>query len=153
MKAYELPVGYISADETITLKNRIVIPGLVNTHHHVRPVCCAARAMARRFCSLCDDSTVKDVQNSSVRNPRCIIGYVLILSSFDVSQMYQSLTRCIAQDNTLLEWLLTLYDVWAQMKVRDIADYYFTLQRQTNTSGRSGWQACTSGCWHDVGML
>ncbi len=51
------------ADETIQLKNHIVIPGLINTHHH----------------------------------------------------MSQSLTRVIAQDNELFDWLVTLYPIWTNL--------------------------------------
>ena len=41
----------------------IVLPGLVNTHHH----------------------------------------------------LYQTLTRCIAQDSVLFDWLVTLYPIWARL--------------------------------------
>lgn len=51
------------ADEVIRLHNHIVIPGLINTHHH----------------------------------------------------MYQSLTRVIAQDNELFDWLVTLYPIWTNL--------------------------------------
>ncbi|MFN8378585.1 MAG: 8-oxoguanine deaminase [Anaerolineae bacterium] len=56
------------ADETIRLPDHIVIPGLVNTHHH----------------------------------------------------MYQTLTRCFAQDRELFAWLKTLYPIWARMRSGDI---------------------------------
>lgn len=52
-----------TADETLALPGHIVLPGLVNTHHH----------------------------------------------------MYQSLTRVIAQDNELFDWLVTLYPIWARL--------------------------------------
>lgn len=45
---------------TLNLKGHIVLPGLINTHHH----------------------------------------------------LYQTLTRCIAQDNGLFNWLKTLYPIW-----------------------------------------
>jgi cytosine/adenosine deaminase-related metal-dependent hydrolase len=51
------------ADEVLDLSQHIVLPGLVNTHHH----------------------------------------------------MYQSLTRCIAQDNELFDWLVTLYPIWSRL--------------------------------------
>lgn len=51
------------ADETVSLKNHIVIPGLVNTHHH----------------------------------------------------MFQNLTRVIAQQNELFDWLVTLYPIWINL--------------------------------------
>jgi cytosine/adenosine deaminase-related metal-dependent hydrolase len=57
------------ADETIRLPNHVVIPGLVNTHHH----------------------------------------------------MYQTLTRCIAQDRELFAWLKTLYPIWARLHAADVA--------------------------------
>ena len=56
------------ADETIRLPNHVIIPGLVNTHHH----------------------------------------------------MYQTLTRCIAQDRELFAWLKTLYPIWARMRAGDV---------------------------------
>ncbi|MBL8147817.1 MAG: 8-oxoguanine deaminase [Anaerolineae bacterium] len=56
------------ADETIRLPDHVVIPGLVNTHHH----------------------------------------------------MYQSLTRCIAQDRELFAWLRALYPIWARLRPADI---------------------------------
>ncbi len=49
--------------ERISLKDHIVLPGLVNTHHH----------------------------------------------------LYQTLTRCIAQDSGLFNWLKTLYPIWLGM--------------------------------------
>lgn len=56
----ELPA---TADRVIDARGMIVLPGLVNTHHH----------------------------------------------------LYQTLTRCIAQDSVLFDWLVTLYPIWAQM--------------------------------------
>jgi cytosine/adenosine deaminase-related metal-dependent hydrolase len=53
-----------TADEVFSLPNHLVMPGLVNTHHH----------------------------------------------------MYQTLTRCIAQDLELFGWLTALYPIWARMK-------------------------------------
>lgn len=51
------------ADEVLDLSNHIVLPGLINTHHH----------------------------------------------------MYQTLTRCIAQDYELFDWLVTLYPIWSRL--------------------------------------
>jgi len=56
----ELPA---TADEVIDAGEHIVVPGLVNTHHH----------------------------------------------------MFQTLTRAIAQDCELFDWLTTLYPIWAQL--------------------------------------
>jgi cytosine/adenosine deaminase-related metal-dependent hydrolase len=52
-----------SADRIIDARGMIVLPGLVNTHHH----------------------------------------------------LYQTLTRCIAQDSVLFDWLTTLYPIWARL--------------------------------------
>ncbi|MGZ8755966.1 MAG: 8-oxoguanine deaminase, partial [Acidimicrobiia bacterium] len=57
-----------SADEILDLSGQIVIPGLVNTHHH----------------------------------------------------FYQTLTRAIAQNAPLFEWLKTLYPIWARLTPDDI---------------------------------
>jgi cytosine/adenosine deaminase-related metal-dependent hydrolase len=56
----ELPAG---ADRVIDARGMVVLPGLVNTHHH----------------------------------------------------LYQTLTRCLAQDDGLFGWLRTLYPIWARM--------------------------------------
>ncbi len=52
-----------SADDILDLRGHIVLPGLVNTHHH----------------------------------------------------MYQTLTRCIAQEADLFTWLKTLYPIWSNL--------------------------------------
>jgi cytosine/adenosine deaminase-related metal-dependent hydrolase len=52
-----------SADAVINARGMIVLPGLVNTHHH----------------------------------------------------LYQSLTRALAQNNVLFDWLKTLYPIWARL--------------------------------------
>jgi 8-oxoguanine deaminase len=62
-----------SADQVLDLSGHIVLPGLVNTHHH----------------------------------------------------MYQTLTRVIAQDDQLFDWLQTLYPIWANLT--DEAIYISTL--------------------------
>jgi len=52
-----------TADTVIDARGMIVLPGLINTHHH----------------------------------------------------LYQTLTRCIAQDSVLFDWLETLYPIWARL--------------------------------------
>ena len=52
-----------TADMVIDARGMIILPGLVNTHHH----------------------------------------------------LYQTLTRCIAQDSVLFDWLVTLYPIWARL--------------------------------------
>ncbi|MGC8781953.1 MAG: 8-oxoguanine deaminase [Anaerolineae bacterium] len=52
-----------TADTIIDARGMIVLPGLINTHHH----------------------------------------------------LYQTLTRCIAQDSVLFDWLVTLYPIWARL--------------------------------------
>jgi cytosine/adenosine deaminase-related metal-dependent hydrolase len=52
-----------SADQVIDARGMVILPGLVNTHHH----------------------------------------------------LYQTLTRCLAQDDGLFNWLRTLYPIWARM--------------------------------------
>ncbi len=56
----ELPA---TADQVFDLSDHLILPGLVNTHHH----------------------------------------------------MYQTLTRCVAQDADLFTWLKTLYPIWAKL--------------------------------------
>ena len=58
-----LPPDRSTADRIIDARQMIVLPGLVNTHHH----------------------------------------------------LYQTLTRCIAVDSGLFNWLKTLYPIWARM--------------------------------------
>ena len=57
-----------SADQVLDLTGQIVIPGLINTHHH----------------------------------------------------FYQTLTRVVAQNAPLFEWLTTLYPIWARLTPDDI---------------------------------
>jgi cytosine/adenosine deaminase-related metal-dependent hydrolase len=57
----DMPI--LQADEVLDLRHHIVLPGLINTHHH----------------------------------------------------MYQSLTRVLAQDNELFDWLKTLYPIWSRL--------------------------------------
>ncbi|WP_420627295.1 8-oxoguanine deaminase [Candidatus Leptofilum sp.] len=62
-----------TADTVLDLSGHILLPGLVNTHHH----------------------------------------------------LYQSLTRVLAQDNNLFDWLTTLYPIWANLT--DEAIYISTI--------------------------
>ena len=57
-----------TADSVFDMSNHVVLPGLVNTHHH----------------------------------------------------MYQSLTRVLAQDNELFDWLTTLYPIWSRLRSQHI---------------------------------
>ena len=61
-KLEEMPAD--SADRVIDLSRHVVLPGLVNTHHH----------------------------------------------------MFQSLTRALAQENELFDWLKTLYPIWKNLR-------------------------------------
>lgn len=63
-----IPSTFMSAKLEISLTGHVVIPGLVNTHHH----------------------------------------------------MYQSLTRCIAQDSALFGWLTTLFQAWRHLRGEDV---------------------------------
>ncbi len=58
----------ISADEILDGRNLLILPGLVNTHHH----------------------------------------------------MFQSLTRAMAQDDELFQWLRTLHPIWGNLRSEDI---------------------------------
>lgn len=57
---HELPA---EADTVIDARGMVILPGLVNTHHH----------------------------------------------------LYQTLTRCMAQDSVLFDWLVTLYPIWSRL--------------------------------------
>ncbi len=59
----DLPIDLPKPDRIINADRSIIMPGMVNTHHH----------------------------------------------------MYQTLTRCMAVDSTLFNWLKTLYPIWARM--------------------------------------
>ncbi|KAL6771369.1 hypothetical protein ACKKBG_A26095 [Auxenochlorella protothecoides x Auxenochlorella symbiontica] len=58
----------LEATRVVSLADQVVIPGLVNTHHH----------------------------------------------------MYQTLTRCVAQDSALFGWLTSLYPAWSTMTGEDV---------------------------------
>jgi len=58
-----VPPAYLAADHVVDASDMVVLPGLVNTHHH----------------------------------------------------LYQTLTRAMAPDSGLFDWLKTLYPVWARM--------------------------------------
>lgn len=66
-KMDDLPESH-DAHQTLDLRHHVVIPGLVNTHHH----------------------------------------------------MFQNLTRVIAQQNELFDWLLTLYPIWQNIRAEHI---------------------------------
>lgn len=59
----DLPLAYQQADRLIDAKDKVILPGLINTHHH----------------------------------------------------LYQTLTRALAPNNGLFDWLKTLYPIWARM--------------------------------------
>ncbi|KAA6421623.1 MAG: hydroxydechloroatrazine ethylaminohydrolase [Trebouxia sp. A1-2] len=69
----DIPKTHATAEETISLPDRVLIPGLVNTHHH----------------------------------------------------MFQCLTRCLAQDEKLFNWLATCYGPWQHMTASG-ADIYIS---------------------------
>jgi len=46
----DIPKTYATADETISLPDRVLIPGLVNTHHHMFQ--CLTRCLAQVCVSL-----------------------------------------------------------------------------------------------------
>src|SRR5512137_2282639 len=58
-----LPLDRSAADRIVDARDMIIMPGMVNTHHH----------------------------------------------------LYQTLTRCIAVDSVLFDWLKTLYPIWARL--------------------------------------
>lgn len=59
----DLPNAYRQADRIINARDKVVLPGLINTHHH----------------------------------------------------LYQTLTRALAPNSGLFDWLKTLYPIWARM--------------------------------------
>ena len=62
-KSAEIPPQYKTADTILNATDKVVLPGLVNTHHH----------------------------------------------------LYQTLTRALAPNSGLFDWLTTLYPIWARM--------------------------------------
>jgi cytosine/adenosine deaminase-related metal-dependent hydrolase len=62
-KSSEIPIEYETADRLISATDKVVLPGLINTHHH----------------------------------------------------LFQTLTRALAPDSGLFNWLKTLYPIWAQL--------------------------------------
>ena len=62
-RSSEIPVEYETADRFINATDKVVLPGLINTHHH----------------------------------------------------LFQTLTRALAPDSGLFNWLKTLYPIWAQL--------------------------------------
>ena len=61
--ARDLPPAYLAPDRVVDATDMVVLPGLVNTHHH----------------------------------------------------LYQTLTRALAPDSALFDWLKTLYPIWGRM--------------------------------------
>ncbi|NKC29860.1 8-oxoguanine deaminase [Falsiroseomonas selenitidurans] len=78
------------AAESIDLAGHILLPGLVNTHHH----------------------------------------------------MFQTLTRVVAQDATLFDWLTALYPIWARMRPEDLRLAATTAMAELMLSG------CTTAADH-----
>ena len=62
-KSSEIPAEMQTADRLINATDKVVLPGLINTHHH----------------------------------------------------LFQTLTRALAPDNSLFNWLKTLYPIWARL--------------------------------------
>lgn len=85
-----LPDEYRQADRVISAKDKVVLPGLVNTHHH----------------------------------------------------FYQTLTRAMAPDAGLFEWLKTLYPRWAKMNGESVYVSALTAMAELILSG------CTTASDH-----
>ncbi|MGB0846007.1 MAG: 8-oxoguanine deaminase [Thiolinea sp.] len=79
-----------TADQVLDMKGRLILPGLVNTHHH----------------------------------------------------MYQTLTRCVAQDANLFTWLKTLYPIWAKLTDEGVYISSLTAMAELMLSG------CTTSSDH-----
>ena len=90
----DLPSQYSTADSVISLPDRVMIPGLVNTHHHMFQ--CLTRCIAQ-VCLLsgCACMRVAAAQETHI---------FLQLST---------------QDSKLFGWLTTLYHAWGHLTVSD----------------------------------
>ncbi len=86
----DLPAEYTNADQIINATDKAVLPGLINTHHH----------------------------------------------------LYQTLTRALAVDHGLFDWLKTLYPIWARMDGEAVYISALTGMAELILSG------CTAGSDH-----
>lgn len=77
----------IDADKTVSLPNRVLIPGLVNTHHHMFQ--CLTRCVAQ----------------------------VCKVLHFSVAELSTFMLISTVQDEKLFTWLATCYGPWQHMTV------------------------------------
>ena len=96
-KTSELPQEYQQADTVLSLPSHVIIPGLVNTHHHMFQ--CLTRCVAQVWpSSSTSQCRVKSAQTRSWSQ--------LLLTDM-----------CFMQDSKLFGWLTTLYQAWQHLTV------------------------------------
>ena len=95
-----IPGQYSVADTIISLSERVVIPGLVNTHHHMFQ--CLTRCIAQ-----VRSATICNYTNDMEQGP----WQVALTCLKDLACSY-------LQDTKLFGWLTTLYAAWVHLTVR-----------------------------------
>lgn len=116
-----LPQEYASADAIISLKQHVVIPGLVNTHHHMFQ--CLTRCIAQARPTV----YMRDLNHSEMLPP----SHSMLVFLEDQSLCSLSLTQYSAaravycmQDSKLFGWLTTLYHAWVHLTVSLLAERF-----------------------------
>lgn len=76
----DVPKDYSTADETVSLPDRVVIPGLVNTHHHMFQ--CLTRCVAQVCVSLPPNAGIRRpdrlhmTDQCMYRTRSCLLGWL-----------------------------------------------------------------------------
>lgn len=98
----DLPEKYSTADEVMSMKNQLIMPGMVGFGSNPLNA------------SIADCETIVVTTLSTAAYG---LTPVLLHQVNTHHHMFQCLTRCVAQDSYLFGWLSTCYSAWEQMKV------------------------------------